>query len=181
MNHRTINKAITISPGSEEREGELLLFSLDGVLPVGQALSVNTDCLIISLVSTNVASGNPILRQSLVTELQLRVLLLLLVTPHYCSHELLLASFFCSYRGLLTGLFSAQITAREEWLSVVQETSLLLERAQVQRTWRKELKQLYNVLSELRAKLRPFGLSITICAWGAAYALISLPASEQQV
>jgi hypothetical protein len=42
---------------------------------------------------------------------------------------------------------------------------------------RKELKQLYNVLSELRAKLRPFGIGIAICTSRTAYALIALPTS----
>jgi hypothetical protein len=47
--------------------------------------------------------------------------------------------------------------------------------------WRKELKQLYNALSELRAKLRPFGLGISISTCGSAYALIPLPLSQGEV
>jgi len=113
-----------------------------------------------------------------VTELQMRVLLPLLEAPCYCPHEFLLASLYCSYQGLLTGLFSPQRAAGEEWLAVVQQTRLLLECAQVRGTWRKELKQLYNMLSELRTKLRPFGLGITISAAGSAYALISPAASQ---
>src|SRR6184192_4423165 len=174
-----MNKAIIVPPCTDEWEGELPLFVLDGLLPVGQALSVNTDCLIVSLVSTKTASTNPILMQSLLTEMQLRSLLPLLKSPRCCSHEILLASFFCSYRGLLAGLFSAQPAPRDEWLAVVQETGVLLARAQMQGTWRKELKHLYNVLSELRAKLRPFGLGIAISTSGVAYALIALPPLEQ--
>lgn len=166
MDHRSMNKARLIPPCADEREGELPFFSLDGLLPIGQALSVNRRCLIVSLISTNSMSANPVLLQSLVTELQLRVLLPLLESPHYCSHQLLLAS-----------LFVPQGAGRDEWLAVMQETGVLLERAQHLGTLRKELKQLYNVLSELRAKLRPFGLGIVICSSGAAYALIALPAS----
>src|SRR5438034_3531966 len=80
------------------RESELPLFSLDGLLPVDQALSVNSDCLVVSLVSTNSASANPILLQRLTTELQMRLLLPLLESPHYCPHEVLYASLFCSYQ-----------------------------------------------------------------------------------
>ena len=173
-----MKKMSIVPPFTDERERELPLFSLDRLLPVGQALSVNTDCLIVSLVSTNAVSGNPILLQRLVTELQMRVLLPLLEAPCYCPHEFLLASLYCSYQGLLAGLFSLERDAGEEWLAVVQQTRLLLECAQVRGTWRKELKQLYNMLSELRTKLRPFGLGITISAAGSAYALISPTASQ---
>ena len=62
----------------------------------------------------------------------------------------------------------------------MQETRSLLEHAQAQGMWRKELKQIYNVLSELRAKLRPFCLGISVSTSGSAYALVSLPASEQE-
>ena len=175
-----MNKAIILPPCVEEWEGELPLFALDGLLPVDQALSVNTAYLIVSLVSTQATSMNPILLQSLLTAMQLRILLPLLKSPRCCSHEILLASFFCSYRGLLAGLFSSQRAAKEEWLAALQETHLLLKRAQEQGTWRKELKQLYNVLSELRSKLHSFGLGISICTSGSAYALISLPAWQQE-
>jgi hypothetical protein len=177
----TMNRAIIVPSCADERESELPLFVLDGLLPVDQALSVNTAYLIVSLISMKTAaSTNPILTQSLLTEMQLRLLLPLLKSPRCCSHETLLASFFCSYRGLLAGLFSTQPAARDEWLAVIQETGMLLERAQTQGRWRKELKHLYNVLSELRVKLRPFGLGIAICTSGVAYALIALPASKQE-
>ena len=165
---------------ADGRESELPLFFLDGLLPVDQALSVNSDCLIVSLVSTNSASANPILLQRLTTELQMRLLLPLLESPHYCPHEVLYASLFYSYQGLFAGLFSLRRDAEEEWHFVVQEARLHLECAQARGTWRKELKQLYNVLSELRTKLRPFGLGISICTSCSAYALISFPASQQE-
>jgi hypothetical protein len=175
-----MNKTIIVPPCADESESELFFSVLDGLLPVDQALSVNTAHLIVSLVSTKPASANPILMQRLLTEMQLRLLLSLLKSPRCCSYEILLASFFCSYRGLLAGLFSPQPAARDEWLAVVQEAGMLLERAQMEGTWRKELKHLYNMLSELRIKLRPFGLGIAICISGVAYALIPLPASQQE-
>jgi hypothetical protein len=180
MDHWTTDKAITEPLCTDQRQSELPLFWLEGVLPIGQALSVNTDYLIISLVSMNPVKRNPILLQSLLTEQQMRVLLPLLNQPRSCPHEILLASLFCSWRRLLTGIFSTQGTGRDEWLAVVRESTVLLERAQAQGTLRKELKQLYNALSELRAKLRPFGVGIANCTSGAAYALIMLPAPLQQ-
>ena len=172
------NASNGLLPFTDELEGELSLFSLDGLLPADQALSVNTECLIISLISTNPTSRNPILLQRLLTEAQMRVLLPLLQSPHYCPHQILSASLSCSYRALLAGLFSSKCTATKEWLAIVQKANLLLEQAQVQGTWRKELKQLYNVLSELRPKLHPFGLGISVSSAGAAYVLVSIPMSE---
>ena len=181
MDHRNGKKAIAIPAYTSEWEGELPLFFLDGLLPVGEALSVNTHCLIVSLVLTNSTSGNPILRQRLLTECQVRLLLTLLQSPHYCPHEVLYAGLFCSFQGLLAGLFSSEHIAREEWLTAIRETASLLEHASCLGKWRKELKQLYNALSELRARLRPFGLGISISTCGLAYALIPLPVSRQEV
>jgi hypothetical protein len=172
---------ITVRLFTEKRGVELPLFDLEGLLPVDQRLSVNTHCLIVSLVLTNSTSGNPILRQRLLTDSQMRLLLTLLQSPHYCPHEVLDASLFCSFQGLLAGLFSSEHFAREEWLTAVQEIRLRLEHAEAQGMWRKELKQLYNSLSELRAKLRPFGLGISISTCGSAYALIALPLPQQEV
>src|SRR5260370_21311647 len=146
-----MNKISIGSPFADEWESELPLFSLDGLLPVAQALSVNTDCLVISLVSTHPVSENPILLQRSLTELQMRLLLPLLESPHYCPHEFLYASLFSSCQGLFAGLFSTRRVAEEEWHAVVQDARLHLECAQARGVWSKELKQLYNVLSGLRA------------------------------
>jgi uncharacterized membrane protein len=171
---------IKVQGAFNQRGDDLLLFPLEGLLPAGQALSVNTTYLVVSLVLTNSTSENPILLQRLLTELQMRLLLPLLESPRYCPHEVLYASLFCSCQGLFAGLFSTKRVAEEEWHAVVQEARLHLECAQARGMWRKELKQIYNVLSELRAKLRPLGLGISVSTSGSAYALVSLPASEQE-
>jgi hypothetical protein len=170
---------IKVQGAVNQREDDLLLFPLEGLLPAGQALSVNTTYLIVSLVLTNSTSVNPILLQRLLTELQMRLLLPLLESPHYCPHEVLYTSLFYSYRGLLAGLFSSSSTAREEWLAAIEEKRAFLQRAQESRTRKRELKPLYNALSKLRSKLRPFGLEIAISTSGSAYGLISLPFSQQ--
>ena len=162
------------------REDDLRFFPLGGLLPAGQALSVNTTHLILSLVSTNAVNGNPILLQKLLTETNMRLLLPLLESPHDCSQEVLRASLFCSYPGLLAGLFSPETAAGAEWQSSIEEQSLLLQRAHELGTWKKELKPLYNALSKLRSKLHPFGLEIAICTSSSAYALLPLPRHQQQ-
>jgi hypothetical protein len=156
-------------------EDDLRYFPLKGLLPACQALSVNTTHLILSLISANPVNGNPILVQRVLTETDMRLLLPLLESPHYCSQEVLRASLFCSYPGLLVGLFSSAAAASEEWWSTIEEQHLLLQRAQQQRTWKKELKPLYNALSKLRSKLHPFGLEIAMLASSSAYALMPLP------
>ena len=173
---RFMDEVIKVQGGFNEGENDLHLFPLEGLLPAGQALSVNTAYLVVSLVLTNAASGNPILLQRPVTELQMRVLLPLLEAPRSCPHEVLYTSLFYSYQGLLAGLFSSDSTARGEWLATIEEKRAFLQRAQKLGTWKRELKPLYNVLSKLRAKLRPFGLEIAIFASSSAYALIPLPA-----
>ena len=170
---------IKVQGAFNQWEDDLLLFPVEGLLPAGQALSVNTNYLILSLVLTNSTSVNPILLQRLLTELQMRLLLPLLESPHYCPHEVLYTSLFYSYRGLLAGLFSSNSTAREEWLAAIEEKRVFLQRAQESRTRKRELKPLYNALSKLRSKLRPFGLEIAISTSGSAYGLISLPFSQQ--
>src|SRR5438034_8739441 len=70
-----MEEAVKAQWSSNERKDDLHFFPLEGLLPAGQALSVNTAYLIISLVSTNSVSGNPILLQRPMTELQMRLLL----------------------------------------------------------------------------------------------------------
>ena len=155
-------------------DDDLRLFPLTGLLPVGQAVSVNTTYLIVSLVSTDSVSSNPILLERPVTETSMRLLLPLLESPYYCPQEVLRASLFCSYKGLLAGLFSPDSAAREEWQRIVAEQRLLLQQAQKQGTWKKVLKPVYNALSKLRPKLHPFGLEIAVSSSYSAYRLVSL-------
>jgi hypothetical protein len=155
-------------------DDDLHLFSLKGLLPAGQALSVNTTYLIVSLVSTDFMSGNPILLERPMAESNIRLLLPLLESPYYCPQEVLLASLLYPYGELLAGLFSSDNAARTKWQMIVAEQRLCLQQAQAQGTWKKELKPLYNALSRLRSKLHPFGLEIAISSSYSAYRLVSL-------
>jgi hypothetical protein len=168
---KTMNKPVNeLSIG----EDELRFFPLEGLLPAGQALSVNTTYLILSLVSTHTENDNPMLLQELLSETDARLLLLLLALPYYCPQEVLRAGLFYSYSGLLAGLFSSDTAARAEWQTAVEEQRLHLQRAQEVGTWKKELKPLYNALSKLHAKLHPFGLGISLFASSLAYSLLPL-------
>jgi hypothetical protein len=175
-----MEKAIMVRRITNEWERELRFFPLERVLPTGQALSVNTTYLIASLVSTNTVNGNPILRQQVLTETDMRLLLLLLESPQYCPQEVLRASLYASYSGLLEGLFSSEPAAKAQWQATITEQRLLLQRAQELGTWKKELKPLYNALSKLRPKLHPFGLEVALFASCSAYVLMPLPRPRHQ-
>ncbi len=155
-------------------QDDLRFFPLEGLLPASQALSVNTTHLIVSLVSTNSVNASPILRQQVVLETDMRLLLLLLESPRYCPQEVLRASLFCSYSGLLAGLFSPATDARAEWQTAMEEQHLYLQCAQELGNWKKALKPLYNALSKLRFKLHPFDLEIALIQSCSAYALMPL-------
>jgi len=157
-----------------KKEG-LRFYPLEGLLPAGQGLSVNTTYLVVSLISRNSASGNPIRRQKLLTEPQMRLLLPLLQSPHYCPHQVLYASLSCSYQGLLAGLFSSDSTTTKEWAATLEESRVRMQHAYELGIWKRELKQLYNTLSQLRTKLRSFGLAITVSITESAYTLVPAP------
>jgi len=159
-----------------ELGGELHLFHLEGLLPADQVLVVHTTDLILSLVSTHSQNDNPILLQRVLTQTDMRILLSLLRYPSCCPYDIVRASLFCSYNGLLAGLFSKG----SEWQATVDESRLLLQRAKANGTWRKELMPLYKALSHLRSNLHPFGLTVSGSLSYLGYALISLPLSQQQ-
>src|SRR5260370_9956959 len=133
---------IKVQGAFNQRGDDLLLFPLEGLLPAGQALSVNTTYLIVSLVLTNSTSENPILLQRLLTELQMRLLLPLLESPHYCPHEVLYTSLFYSYRGLLAGLFFSDSTARGEWQAAIKRKLVFLLHAYDLRSRSREVDRL---------------------------------------
>jgi hypothetical protein len=172
---RCIEEAPNVQYFLNEWEDGLRLYPLEGLLPIDQELSVNTSHLVISLISRNSANGNLILLQRRLAEPQMRLLLTLLQSPSYSPHEILYASLFCSYQGLLAGLFFSKGLPGEEWQATIEEKRVFLQSAHESGTWKRDLKPLYNGLSKLRDKLRPFGLGITVSASGAAYALIALP------
>src|SRR5439155_12116427 len=75
---RSMQEVTYVQRSLNKLEEGLRFYPLEGLLPVGQALSVNTTYLVVSLISRNSASGNPIRRQKLLTEPQMRLLLPLL-------------------------------------------------------------------------------------------------------
>ena|GEM_PF-1604147 len=176
-----MGKDLRLQRITPKQDDDLRLFLLEGLLPAGQALSVNTTHLIISLVSTAQVNGNPVLLERPVTENNMRLLLALLESPHCCPHEVLCASLLCSYQGLLAGIFWPDSAASQEWRGAVEESHRILWHAHMLGTWKKELKPLYKALSETRPKLHPFGLEIAISISSSAYALMPLPLVHQRL
>lgn len=175
-----MEKVINEPRNTNDWKSDLHLFSLEGLLPAGQALSVNTTYLIVSLVSTAAVNGHPILLERPVTERDMRLLLSLLEMPFYCPYEVLHASLFCSYQELLAGLFSHESADRAEWQTIVEEQRRLLLHAQELGTWKREMRPLYKTLSEIRPKLHPFGLEIATSESRSAYRLMALPFPQQE-
>jgi hypothetical protein len=122
-------EAINVRRFLNEGEEGLRFYSLERLLPIGQALSVNTTYLVVSLISRNSVHGNSILLQRRLAEPQMRLLLALLQSPSYSPHEVLYASLFCSYQGLLEGLFFSRNAAGEEWQATIEEKRVCLQRA----------------------------------------------------
>ncbi len=165
---------VTYVQRSLNKEEGLRFYPLEGLLPVDQALSVNTTYMVVSLIARNSANGNPIIWQTLLTEPQMRLLLPLLQSPLYCSHHILYASLSCSYRGLLAGLFCYDSTTTKEWAATLEESRVRMRHAHELGTSKRELKHVYNTLSQLRTKLRSFGLAITVSITESAYTLVPL-------
>ena len=155
----------------DQEEDQPRLFPLEGVLPPGYALVVGTTTFIVSLVSTAASGGNPIVRLRVLTEPELRVLLPLLEWPSYCPYEILRASRTCGLEVLLSGLF-APLVRRGEWQRCIREQVAILERAREQGQWKKALRDVYYALSDLRGKLRAFGLEVALA--GEGYGLVAL-------
>ena len=158
MNHQSVNTFYFAPPDQED--DQLHLYALEEVLPPCQALVVGIRTRIVTLVSTAASGGNPIVRQRVLTDPELRVLLPLLESPRFCSHEFLSASRTCGFGVLLAGLF-APLPRRGAWLQVVEEQKARLERAREQGHWKKALRDVYYALSDLRGKLRAFGLEVS--------------------
>jgi hypothetical protein len=169
-----MEKLVVVPSFSNGLESDLHLFSLEGFLPFGQALSVNMTHMIVSLVSTTTVNGNPILSEQPVTEREMRLLLVLLDSPHCCPHAHLLASLFCPYDQMLNGLFSPESTHKAVWRNAIKEYSQLLENARQLGTWKKQMAPLYKALSLLRPRMRSFGLDIAISISSSAYTLMPL-------
>jgi|SRR5947209_6470116 len=129
----------------EQNNESIVNFSLQGTLPAGYTLALNTALGTLAYLSYN--EDGPIqLMQQQFSRSELSVLLPLLKSfPYYCPYEVLYASFYYSQ-------VNDQVVARcRQHLQQAFETGV----------WDQEIKPLRNVLSRTRLKLKNFGLNIT--------------------
>ena len=120
-------------------------FPLQGSLPEGQTLVLNTALGTLSLLSNGDVMPRLLMQQQF-TASELSLLLPLLEQfPHYCPYEVMFASF---YNGAITD-------------ETVEQCRQRLYEALEDGTWDQQLRPLRNVLSRIRMKLRPFAVDIS--------------------
>jgi hypothetical protein len=130
---------------SKPQDGETVrYFALDGKLPAGQILVLNTRFATLSLISNG--DDRPcLLAQQQFTASELSLLLPLLeLYPHYCPYELIFASF---YNGVVND-------------ETVERCRLQLQDALAAGVWDQQMRPIRNVLSRVRFKMRSFGVDI---------------------
>jgi hypothetical protein len=119
-------------------------FPLQGVLPEGQTLVLNTALGTLSLLSKGDTLPRLLIQQQF-TASELSLLLPLLEQyPHYCHYEVMFASF---YNGVITE-------------DTIERCRIQLQEALEDGCWDQQLRPVRNVLSRIRFKLRGFGLDI---------------------
>ena len=130
---------------AQETEEEILHFSLQGLLPVGHSLALNTTLGTLSHLV--IAQDRPLMvQEQQFTTSEICVLMLLLEAyPYYCPYEVLLASF---NNGRVTEVTVARSRKR---LLDAQETGV----------WDQEMRPVRNVLSRTRLKTRAFNIEIS--------------------
>jgi hypothetical protein len=130
---------------TQENEEEILHFSLQGLLPVGHSLALNTTLGTLSHLV--ISQDRPLMvQEQQFTTSEICVLMPLLESyPYYCPYEVLLASF---NNGRVTEVTVARSRKR---LQDAQETGV----------WDQEMRPVRNVLSRTRLKTRAFNIEIS--------------------
>jgi hypothetical protein len=138
---KTSNDNQMCKPDNEE----ILYFSLEGTLPAGHTLVLNTRLGTFSYLSRGIDRPRLEIQQQF-TSSELSLLCPLLeMYPHYCPYEVMFASF---YNGTITD-------------AIVEQYRQRLYEALEADVWDQQLRPIRNVLSRTRIKLRPFGIDIS--------------------
>lgn len=124
---------------------EMLYFPLEGTLPVGHTLVLNTALGTLSYLSKGADRPRLEMQQQFTTSELSLLRPLLELFPHYCPYEVMFASF---YNGMITD-------------ETVEHCRQRLYEALEEGSWDQQLRPLRNVLSRTRIKLRPFGIDIS--------------------
>jgi hypothetical protein len=124
---------------------QILYFDLQGNLPTGHTLVLNTGLGTLSYLAIDENRQPRMRAQQQFTQSELSLLRPLLEHyPHYCPHEVMFANF---YNGAVTEATIAR--ARER-----------LQEAADYGTWDHEMRPVRNVLSRTRLKLKDFDLDV---------------------
>ncbi|GCE09467.1 hypothetical protein [Dictyobacter aurantiacus] len=129
----------------QENSEEILHFSLQGLLPAGHTLALNTSLGTLSHLACKDERPYMLMEQQFTTSESCVLLPLLEAYPYYCPYEVLLASF---NSGRVT---EAAIARSRKRLMEAQEAGV----------WDQEMRPVRNVLSRTRLKTRSFGIEIS--------------------
>lgn len=145
MQPRGITATEVLARSQSERSVETIrYFALDGALPEGRVIVLNTKLATLSLIA-NGDERPRMLTQVQFTASELSLLLPLLeLYPHYCPYEVMFASF---YHGVIT----------EE---TVERCRRELQEALEEGVWDQQMRPVRNVLSRVRFKMRSFSIDI---------------------
>jgi hypothetical protein len=128
----------------QENDAEVLHFSLQGLLPSGHILALNTQIGTLAHLACEQNFPHMLLEQQF-TSSEICVLLpLLQAYPYYCPYEVLLTSFSTGQ------VIEATITRYRQRLQEAQAAGI----------WEAEMRPVRNVLSRTRLKTRTFGIEI---------------------
>ena len=120
-------------------------FSLQDSFPAGHILVLNISSGTLSYLNRKDERAQVMIQQQFTFSEMSLLLPLLDSYPHYCPHEVIFAHFY-----------NSNVTE-----PVVMGYHRHLQDALDAGTWDQEMRPLRNVLSRVRVKLRPFGISIT--------------------
>ncbi|GCE31057.1 hypothetical protein KDA_65410 [Dictyobacter alpinus] len=129
----------------QENSEEVLHFSLQGLLPSGHTLALNTPLGTLSHLVCKDDRPHMLMEQQFTTSEICVLLPLLDAYPYYCPYEVLLASFN-----------SGRVTE-----TAVARSRKRLQEAQEAGVWDQEMRPVRNVLSRTRLKTRSFGIEIS--------------------
>jgi len=124
---------------------EVMHFSLQGLLPPGHTLALNTTLGTLSHLVCKQDLPYMLAEQQFTTSEICVLLPLLEAYPYYCPYETLLASFT-----------SGRVTE-----TVIERCRERLQEAQEAGVWDQEMRPVRNVLSRTRIKTRSFGIEIS--------------------
>ncbi|HZU66156.1 MAG TPA: hypothetical protein VFA09_02660 [Ktedonobacteraceae bacterium] len=141
-----LSKERNTASSIKQNDGRFRYFSMQGALPPGHVLVLNTLSGTLSYLGRRDGERARLIAQQQFTFSEMSLLLPLLEAyPHYCPHEVIYARFYNS-------------NVTEEIITQYRER---LQNALESGTWEREMRPMRNVLSRVRLKVRPFGMSIT--------------------